>query len=376
MLRVAHLADVHLDAPFVQFGAEGQRKRQVAIEEAFKQALGEAAGRGVDLLLIAGDLYEQERFRPSTADFLREQLGNFGLPVYIAPGNHDYYTAKSLYATVLDWPSNVHVFTNEQLEPVELEDGLTLWGAAHHVPATTKNLLEGFHVDRGGINLGVFHGAEESELVYVRQLGGDDTQKAPYAPFRAEQILSAGLDHAFVGHIHTPLDADHHTYPGNPEPLTFGEHGELQRGLVIASVSERGEIERERIAVARSVVLDLTVDLTGCGNNSAVRDKVSEQLQGLVGFVRVTLTGEVGEAVELNLDDLREVALSQVDGAVLRYRDLHVAYSIAEIAKETGTVRGRFVNDVLNSELDEAAKQRVIVTGLRALHGRRDLSAL
>lgn len=375
MLRVAHLADVHLDAPFAQFGAEAQRKRQAAIEESFKHALREASKRGADLLLIAGDLYEQERFTPSTANFLREQLGSFERPVYIAPGNHDYFTTKSLYATV-EWPGNVHIFKHEQLEAVELDGGITLWGAAHGVPATTKNLLDGFSVDRGGIHLAVFHGAEESELGYVHQLGGDDTEKAPYAPFRVDQIAAAGLHHAFVGHIHTPLDGDRHTYPGNPEPLTFGEHGPLQRGLVLATVDEHGQVTRERVGVAQSSVLDIPVDLTGCGSNSDVRDRVRAALLDVRGFVRVTLGGEVSEAVENvdNIDELRDVAPAELAAVTFRKGQLHVGYPIKAIANETETVRGRFVNDVLNSLVDEAEKHRVIVTGLRALDGRSDLA--
>lgn len=375
MVTLAHLADVHLDAPFAQFGTEAQRKRQVAIEESFKQALSEASAHEVDLLLIAGDLYEQERFTPSTASFLQTELEEFGLPVYIAPGNHDHYTQKSLYATV-QWPGNVHIFKTPQLEPVEIEDGLTLWGAAHLVPATTTNFLNGFQVDRAGINLALFHGAEESGLAYVHQLGGDDREKRPYAPFRAEQIAKVGLDHAFVGHIHTPLDGERHTYPGNPEPLTFGEIGDLERGLVIATLDEHEYITRERISVAKSKVRDAPIDLTGCNSNSDVREKVAKELHALTGFVRVTLTGEVGDAVDINLIELRDLASDQLDAVALRIGRLHVAYPVEEIAKETETVRGRFVNDALSSDLDEETKHKVIVTGLRALDGRKDLAVV
>lgn len=374
-MKIAHLADVHLDAPFAQFGAAAQRKRQSAIEESFKQALREASDRRVDLLVIAGDLYEQERFTPNTASFLRTEFGDFGLPVYIAPGNHDHYVPKSLYATS-DWPSNVHIFMTAQLEPIGIEDGLTLWGAAHRVPATTTNFLSGFTVDRGGINLSLFHGAEESELVYVHQLGGDDEKKAAYAPFRAKQIAEAGLDHAFVGHIHTPLDGERHTYPGNPEPLTFGERGDLQRGLVIATINEDGSVTPERISVAKSTVCDVPVDLTGCNSNSDVREKVAEALGSIDGFVRVTLTGEVGSAVDINLSELRDAAPSRLNAVIIRTGRLHVAFPVEEIAKETETVRGRFVNDVLSSDLDDETKHKVIVTGLRALDGRPDLTVV
>ena len=377
MLTVAHLADVHLDAPFAQFGATAQRKRQTAIEEAFKQALMEAAARSVDLLVIAGDLYEQESYRPSTANFLRDRLGEFGKPVFIAPGNHDYYSDKSLYATA-KWPDNVHVFAEEKLEALPLEDGLTVWGAAHTVPATTTDFLSGFGVDGGGVHLAVFHGAEESELFYARELGGDDKLKSPYGPFRRDEIEQAGLHHAFVGHIHTPRDGELHTYPGNPEPLTFGEEGDLERGLVIATFDEAGRLtKRERVRVAQSAVSDVPIDLSGCDSNDAIREQFTQGISGTSGFVRVTLSGEIGVAAEPNLGELREIALQQLEGVVMQVGELHVAYPIDEIAEETDTVRGRFVKDVLDSpDLDDEMKQRVVVTGLRALDGRKDLVVL
>jgi DNA repair exonuclease SbcCD nuclease subunit len=372
-MRIAHLADVHLDARFAQFSTEAQRKRQIAIEESFKQALREALDRRVDLLVIAGDLYEQERFTPSTANFLRHELENFERPVYISPGNHDYFSRTSLYATV-EWSQNVHIFSSSHFEAQTIEEGFTLWGAAHLVPTETTNFLNGFVVDRGGVHVALFHGAEEAELVFVHQLGGDDEAKAPYAPFRTQQIVEAGLSHALLGHIHTARDAGHHTYPGNPEPLTFGEGGELQRGLVIATIDEQGGVSRERISVAKSSVSDVTIDLTGCQSNSEVRESVAVRLRDVEGFVRATLVGEVGDAVDIRLDEFRDSAPKAIDAVAFRFGRLTVAYPIEEIAKEGGTVRGRFVADVLASELDDETKHRVIITGLRALDGRSDLA--
>ena len=50
---------------------------------------------------------------------------------------------QSLY-TVVEWSPNVHVFRESSLRRVELDDGLTLWGAAHLAPANTNNFLDGF----------------------------------------------------------------------------------------------------------------------------------------------------------------------------------------------------------------------------------------
>ncbi|MFQ8759139.1 MAG: hypothetical protein ACLSAF_06515 [Intestinimonas sp.] len=44
-----------------------------------------------------------------TTQALARALGQTGCPVFIAPGNHDYFTLRSPYSA-LHWPENVHIF--------------------------------------------------------------------------------------------------------------------------------------------------------------------------------------------------------------------------------------------------------------------------
>ncbi len=76
-----------------------------------------------------------------------------------------------------------------------------------------------FRVDRGGVSVALFHGSERGGF------GLQGAAKVPHAPFTAEQIPRSGLAHALVGHFHRPALGRWHTYPGNPEPLAFGETG-------------------------------------------------------------------------------------------------------------------------------------------------------
>ena len=106
-----------------------------------------------------------------------------------------------------------------------------------------------------------------------------------------------------LGHLHTPKDADSYTYPGNPDPLTFGEKGD--RGAVIVSVSQNGEVRRERRQVSVSQVHDIEVDVSGCASREEIREKLHAGLAGIEGFVRASLCGEVAPAVDFTADDLR-----------------------------------------------------------------------
>lgn len=362
-VRFVLFSDLHLDSAFAWAHPDVARRRRQALRDTLCAIIELAEEVGADALLCGGDLYEHERFTPDTAAFLQDALGRAGRPVYLAPGNHDWYGPRSLYQQV-NWPPDVTVFTEDTLVPVTIEDGLTLWGAAHRAPANTGGFLDGFHVDREGVNVALFHGSERGGI--VREEDG----KEPHAPFDAEQIPRAGLDHAFLGHFHRPRESSHHTYPGNPDPLTFGEDG--LRGAVVIDVEQAGGIGREWRDVSVSEVHDLTVDVSGCAHRQEVRDRVAEALDGLGGTARLTLRGEVHPDVDLDLVDLDALS-HDLDQVVVRVRDVSVGYDLEAIAEEA-TVRGRFVRDVLEDDgLDGEERRRVLITGLRALDGRDDL---
>lgn len=363
-LKLLLFSDLHLDRAFKWAGERVARKRRQALRDTLRRIVQLAAEERVDAVLCGGDLYEHERFSADTGEFLRSTFERLEpIPIYIAPGNHDWYGRESLYQQVR-WSSNVHVFSADSLEPVKLDDGLTLWGAAHCAPANTDGFLEqGRRLGDQGVHLGLFHASE------VGLLQSQGAEKIPHAPFRAEQIAHAGLAHAFLGHFHKPKDAELFTYPGNPDPLEFGEEGD--RGAVIVTVENDGSVTRERRKVAVSEVHDLTMDVTGCSSQQDVRDLLSAQLAGISGAARVTLDGELGTEAELELRDLQEIA-PHLDAVVVRPGSLRVGYDIDRIAAEQ-TVAGQFVREVRASDLPAEVVSRILVTGLRALEGRKDL---
>ena len=65
MLKILHTSDVQLDAPFRFLGETGSRHRQ-QLRKTFRRIVGLAAEGGFDLLLIAGDLFNDNRPRQVT----------------------------------------------------------------------------------------------------------------------------------------------------------------------------------------------------------------------------------------------------------------------------------------------------------------------
>lgn len=368
-MKIVHFADLHLDAAFAWCGAAGEaaRRRRQALRDVLLAIARLTRDEQADALFCGGDLYEHERVTLDTAAFLRQTFASLDpIRVYIAPGNHDYHGPDSVYATQ-EWSPNVHIFKEPRFRSTPLADGVTLWGAAHCAPASAPNFLEGFRTEGAGTHIALLHGSERSWLSEQ----GDG--KEPHAPFDAEDIEQAGFHHAFLGHYHRPKDEPRHTYPGNPDPLEFGEDG--KRGAVIATVNAGGSVHRERRAVAVTQVHDLPLDVTGCESQQQIRDRLTKQTQGLSGAARLTVKGDLDPALDFNEQVLRDALRQMFDAVQIRSGDLRPGYDIEAISQEP-TVRGQFVNDVKDAGLDEQEERRILVTGLRALEGRKDLDVL
>ena len=367
-MRIVHFSDLHLDSTFTWAGASGdtaQRRRQ-ALRDTLLRIVDLTRAEDADALFCGGDLYEHERAGRDTGEFLRQTFASLApVPVYLAPGNHDWYGPDSLYALV-DWSPNVHVFAEPSLRSVPLETGVTLWGAAHCAPANTDNFLDGFRAEGPGIHLALFHGAEKSWF------NDQGEGKQPHAPFDAAEIAAVGIDHAFLGHYHRPKDAERHTYPGNPDPLAFGEDGE--RAAVVATIDAAGQITSQRHKVAHTDVHDFEIDISGYTTQQQIRDALAEQVDGRGGFARLTVRGDIAPEISVTESDLRD-AMRAFDAVQIRLGALRPGYDFEALRVEP-TVRGQFVADVLDAGLDPDEARRVLMTGLRALEGRRDLGVL
>lgn len=365
-MKLLHFADLHLDTAYgwaPPAVASGQRQ---AIRAALRRICEVAREEHVDALTCGGDLYEQERYTADTAEFLVSTFADLHpLPVLLAPGNHDWLGPSSIYATAR-WSPNVHLFTSDQLESFELAPELTIWGAAHRAPANTDDFLRNFRARSGGFNIGLFHASERSGL--PQQPAG----KEPHAAFSAYEISAAGLTHALLGHYHAPIDGPDYTYPGNPEPLSFGESGD--RGAVLLDFAEDATYTRRRITVAQSTLEVIDVDVSGAASSQEVSDCITSALGGRKGIVRLCLEGEIQPTVTLDLATLRYVT-RDLEYAQFDTQGMRTAYDFAAIRDEK-TVRGQFVRDVMDAAMDEDERHRVLVTGLRALAGRDDLEVI
>lgn len=228
-LKILHSADWHLDSPFGSL-PEAPRKMLQEAQRRLPDRIAEVCLREqCDLVLLAGDIFDGKPSR-ETVDALRRALARCGVPVMIAPGNHDFCGPGSVWQEER-WPENVHIFTGD-LSCIEL-DGLDcrVYGAGYR-SMDCPGLLDGFH-------------AEGSARYCVAVLHGDPiTLRSPCCPISTAQVRESGLDYLALGHIHksgnfragNTLCA----WPGCPMGRGWDETGD--KGLYIVRLEETAEI--------------------------------------------------------------------------------------------------------------------------------------
>ncbi len=227
MIRFLHAADLHLDSPFRSLTPEKAAQRRAELRQLPQQLCELAQQQRCELLLLAGDLFDAVGGYPESTEALQRAFRAFPGEVFIAPGNHDFYSAASPYAAG-GWSENVHIFRSAQPERVFLPTfDCAVYGAAFQEESAPA-LLEGFRVeDPDCINLMVLHGDALNA-------------QSPYNPISQAQIEASGLDYLALGHVHAcsgPQQAGGTVYawPGCTAGRGFDETGE--KGVLLGEVS-------------------------------------------------------------------------------------------------------------------------------------------
>jgi DNA repair exonuclease SbcCD nuclease subunit len=332
---IVHAADVHLETAFTD--VRGGARRRASLADAFVRIVDLALERRADALTIGGDLYEAERAGPQTARFVFEQFARFGRPVFVAPGNHDPYSARALYARD-DRPANVHIFAEPAWTAYPLADGVTLYGFGH-TPAEPGRPFAGARFERSGVRIALVHGSDEDRC---------PPGKRATAPFTLAEIRASGATSALAGHYHGgAVVGDKRgarlAYPGSPEPIKFGERG--SHGALIVTI-DGGRVAFEPVELARTRLIDLDVTLADAASEHAVLATIETALQpfGREDYVRLRLEGTTARGTRVDRDLIAD-RFGDALGA-LDVSDATIAADYAALAHEPN-VRGRAIDDLL-----------------------------
>jgi exonuclease SbcD len=353
MLRLMHMADVHLGARHHDLGpgASAQRERQFA---AFQKAIDIAGAERVELVLICGDLFDsnsQPRRSVERAAAELKKLTDRHIRVVIIPGTHDAYDAGSIYR-VFDLPAMVTgkpggdgkgalltVLTDTIPSATFPELDATVHARVFPTKKAPTSPLAGFSVGEAGkgtrLQIGMVHGAR-----YVPgQVENDDVMVTD------AEIAASGLDYLALGHWHSFAQGRAGNtvwaYSGAPEPVQIDQDGAGQVLVVTLDPSaEHTDVKVQAKPVGRTRLHKLTVDGASITSQVEFARRLSELANpDLVLDVRVV--GVTPENLDLHLDEVAQ----QLEGKFLRVRitDQAVAALPEGLKPPPDTIAGAFV---------------------------------
>lgn len=288
-MKILHIADFHLDSAFSGFDKESADKRRADLRECFVRAMKIARERGVQLVLIPGDLFDTPFCTGETRRAVFGAIRDVECPVVIAPGNHDYYNKNGTYADK-SLPENAFVFTSGELGRFDFDDlNVSVIGYGFTSDRYEGNPLAG-DVPLSSENINI--------LCAHTELGASFSK---YAPTSANAIALYGFAYAALGHVHKP-DAPQRisntliAYSGFPQGRSFDEPGEGGAYLVDLDL-ESGTATLERIPLSMMTYEIERVDITSLSNDDDVIREISSAVSkrgyGKNTALRVILEGSV-----------------------------------------------------------------------------------
>ena len=242
-VKLVHTSDVHLDGRFAHELPGGYRN---PAERAFAAVVDSVLAEAADLLLIAGDLFDNSRVGEADFAFVAEQLARVACPVIALPGNHDVHDERSVWRRIAARDAHQHVYLLLDTAGASLDFpdlGVRVWGRAMVEHTPDNEPLADTPARRDGVwNIGMAHG-----LVVDERAGIGSSQIT-----RAE-IRGSGFDYLALGHVHVWSDVSEGDtaacYPGSPVAGYASDRG----GHVAVAIlcPERGVEVSPRLVDAR-----------------------------------------------------------------------------------------------------------------------------
>jgi DNA repair exonuclease SbcCD nuclease subunit len=352
MLRIIHTADVHLGARHDDLGeqASAQRERQFA---AFKATVDLALAEKVDIVLIAGDLFDSNVQPRRSVERVAAELKRLAagrIRTVIVPGTHDAYDRSSIYRAYDlkalsgsmpddDW---VSVLTPElpriHLSACDVVVHGPVFATKRAPHSPLRDLDVAAHKGSATWQVGVLHGS----VAIPGKTDRDDVV------ITTDEIGASGLDYLALGHWHSARQGKSGSvtfaYSGAPEPVALNQdragrvlHVQLDDtgpGRTV-SVTER--------AVGKTRFEKLELDAAGVTTQPALIDSLKRKGDpDLVLDARIV--GVRPDELDLHPEEI-ETALAP-SFLKVRVRDLSSPALTEGTLPSPDTIAGAFIRDL------------------------------
>ena len=353
MLRLLHTADVHLGARHADLGeqAAAQRERQFA---AFRAAIDLAIAEKVDIVLIAGDLFDSNTQPKRSVERVAAEvrrLVDAKIRTVLIPGTHDVYDRSSLYR-VHDLPALAGSTADDDLVTVLTPDlpsvhlsacDVVVHGPVFPTKRAPHSPLRDIKIDRTADTTATWHvGMVHGALAIPGKTDADEVVVT------REEIEATGLDYLALGHWHSSQQgkagATTYAYSGAPEPVAVTQDG-AGKALLVELNEQNGvrSVKVEERAVSKTRFEKLDVDAAAIADQPALLTQLGAKADPDL-ILDVRLIGVRPDELDVSMDEVED----QLKGSFLklRLRDVSVPPLTTGLLPSAETIPGAFIRNV------------------------------
>lgn len=350
-MRIIHCADVHLGSKMdSKLPSEKAEERRRELRSTFSGMVEYALNEGVEVILLAGDIFDSDRPLKKDKEFFYSVVENNPQIIFLyLRGNHDGLTS---YEIPLE---NLKTFTDKW---TAYSFGRVNIAGLEITKENCTSLYSTLRLDEKATNIVVLHGQ-------IGETSGADK-------INVAKLRDKNIDYLALGHVHSHTFAKldgrgAYAYSGCLEGRGFDEAGE--KGFVLLDVGEKVEVKFVPFST-RTVRIE-EVDISTATDGYTAYALVKKALNcKKTDILRVVLKGEVGFdnsdlALEIEKRLQREnYYYAEVKDGTRRTID------IFEYADGV-SLKGEFIRLVYaDGSLSEEKKREIVALGLRALDGR------
>ena len=351
-MKLIHCADLHLDSPMESnLSVEQAKERKNEILGTFARLLQLASESRADGVLISGDLFDSRHITKKTERYVLDLIRKYpDLSFFYLAGNHDRGSALS-ELDGSERPENLYLF-GDVWQSYKLGEVVITGSEAPD--------LDKLRLEKSALNIVMLHGQESGER-------GVDKRDV----IRFSKLKGKHIDYIALGHLHTYRQAQIDErciacYSGCLEGRGFDECG--QKGFVLLEIKD-GKITHQFVPIARRELYTVPCDITGFETRMDLEERVMAAVEKIPSssLVKVILTGYCPAEQSKDVDYLLSILSSKFYFAKI-YDETRLLIRPEDYRNDV-SLKGEFVRRVLDSDMSESEKERVLACGLRALCG-------
>lgn len=351
-MKILHTADVQLGAQFKTLGDKAQIQRE-QLKKTFHKSLELGVKEGVGLVLISGDLFDNNHPSYDLIEFVRGEikyLAENNIQLAIVPGHHDCLDEQGVYNRERfdDEFNNAFIFRNPDGEVKEYERlDLAVLAKPNISNKSTKTPLADVNKFTESIKYKVI--AAHGELKVPGKFAGD------YHPIDYSEIETLDkVDYVALGHWGSLQDCSgYHNfkqpvwYSGSPELIAIDQRGSGNI-LIIEFQDGKTKVIPIRIGIRTSKAVEL--DLANFSSVDDLKRTILESADKDL-ILEVALNGLNSHNLPVNTEKLEE----QLDDSFFHIRISDKSHlAIAEIPEYSDAlIQGQFLK-IMRKKIKEA----------------------